>query len=511
MSHSAPPSQPSFPRTRSGAAFARAGAIVLTLLLAPGSRAIAAQERAEPHASRPNVLIVILDQVRADMLGCYGNTFCRTPAIDSLARQGAAFTRAYVPHTQCSPSRAALMTGLEPQATGIRIQPLDGQASEERLRVDIPSIGTAFKAAGYATAYFGKWHLCPPAHEEAEMARYGYDLFVPESELTGEVKPFAQHDAEHRYFQEPLAGTCAREGCWTEGLADRALRFLEGRREEKDAPFLMVYSDSRPHPPYVLPPDVLARFAPEKVPLWPNARDDLAGRPELVRRMRANIVGAPPPSDEFWREALRHCAASLSAVDEQVGRLLAALAANGLEQDTIVVFVSDHGDTIGAHGFFSKSALPFEELLRIPLVIRWPGEIVPGTTSSALVGIQDVFPTLIELAGLDVDTSAMSGASLVPFLRGKPPSSWRNAYHSWHEGNIYGKVTMDVWIGERFKYVFYPLGGPELYDRESDPWELRNLAGEESQRARVQELHGELRRTVQRDKFRSYSMPKSPW
>ncbi len=465
----------------------------------------------QQRALRPNVVLVILDQLRADMLGCYGNTSCKTPNIDALAAKGTIFTRAYVPYSQCSPARASLMTGLEPHRTGIRIQPLAHQAAEERLRFDLPSLGSACKAAGYATAYFGKWHLSPPASEEQELARYGYDLFVKGPPAPREIEAFREQGQEHLYFDGPLAGTCTKTGSWTEVLAGEALRFIERHRaEDPQQPFLLVYSDPRPHPPYVVPPDVLERYAPKDVPLWPNLRDDLALRSELVQRMRTNMVGAPPPADDFWRGVLRHYAAMLSAADEQIGRLLASLQKHGIERDTIVVFVADHGDTLGAHGFFSKSAVPFEELIRIPLLIRWPGQVLEGATSAALIGIQDVFPTLIELAGLGVETEGMSGASLAPLLRGEKPAAWRQYYHSWHEGNVYGKLTMDVLVGQRFKYVFYPLGGSELYDREQDPWELKNLAGEEAHRGTAQEMHAFLLQKIQQDKYRSYAMPQSP-
>lgn len=445
------------------------------------------------------------------MLGCYGNDFCKTPNLDALASQGMLFTRAYVPYSQCSPARAALMTGLEPHLTGIRIQPLAHQAAEERLRFELPSIGSACKAAGYATAYFGKWHLSPPASEEQELVRYGYERFVKGPNAPREMRAFAQQGEGHAYFEGPLAGTCAQAGSWTEVLADEATRFIEAHcAAHPEQPFLLVYSDPRPHPPYVVPSEVLARYAPETVPLWPNTHDDLAQRSELVRRLRTNMVGAPPPADDFWRGVLRHYAAMLSAADEQIGRLLACLQKNRIDQDTLVVFVADHGDTLGAHGFFSKSALSFEELLRIPLVIRWPGHVLAGATSAALAGIQDVFPTLIELAGLEVETRGMSGASLAPFLRGGSATAWRTYYHSWHEGNVYGKVTMDVLIGQRFKYVYYPLGGSELYDREEDPWELENLADDEAQRGTVQAMHAFLLQKIQRDKYRSYAMPASP-
>lgn len=462
----------------------------------------------EPGARRPNVVVVVLDQVRADMLGCYGNTFCATPSIDSIAAGGTTFTRAYVPFSQCSPSRASLMTGLEPHKTGIAIQPRAEQLTDERLRRDVPSLGSAFKAAGYATAYFGKWHLSPPDKEQQEVTTYGYDLFVKGPGLAKDVVPFRYQEESAPYLTGPLAGECSRDGPWSERIVERAIAYVDQRcRNEPDEPFLLVYSDQRPHPPYLVPADVLERLGPKDVPLWPNTHDDLSGRPESVRRMRAAMIGPGTPSDAYWRDVLRHYSALLSAADEQIGRLLECLERNGIEKDTLVVFVSDHGDTVGAHGFFSKNALSFEELVRIPLVIRWPGHVRAGARSDALVGIQDVFPTLVALTGLQVDVSAMDGASLVPFLDGKEPARWREYYHSWHEGNVYGKLTLDVLIGRRFKYAFSPYAGAELYDLQADPWELQNLVGDEAHLDIAASMHAFLREKILADKYRSYAMP----
>jgi arylsulfatase A-like enzyme len=257
-------------------------------------------------------------------------------------------------------------------------------------------------------------------------------------------------------------------------MSKEAIAFIE-RCCQKDAPFLLFYSDFRPHPPYFLPSEEFQRYAPKKVELWPNLHDTLKGKPLTHQRLRQAIREGVEPSDAFWSGVIQHYAATVSATDHQIGLVYEALERNNLLENTIVVFVSDHGDTCGAHGFWSKGVVAYEELIRIPMIISWPGHFQTDATCDRLVSLMDILPTLADATGTGFNRRQIDGQSLEPFLHGLGPSDWRHDLLIMHHGNMYGLCTMRAVVGMRYKYVHYPYDTGELYDRNTDPWEMRNL------------------------------------
>ena len=422
-------------------------------------------------SKRPNIVVIIVDQLRADMAGCYGNSFCKTPNLDSLARSGTTFTRAYCTFPQCSPSRASIMTGLLPNKTGIGIQSdcrAFGSLTVERLAQTIPSIGTTFRTVGYRTGYVGKWHLstCEPP---ADLKEYGFDFYYVSPPHVANPVPFAGA-AETR--RGAVAGIGESTASWEGRQATQAVKFIR-KNVGADEPFLLFYSDGRPHPPYFVTKDDFEKWSPQDVPLWGNIHDDLKGKPRTHRRLCENIIGASQPGDEFWKRIIGHYAALISATDADMGLVLRALEDNGILDETLVVFVADHGDTCGAHGFLSKGVVAYEELIRIPLVISWPRRFACNVRCDRLVSVMDLFPTLAEAAGI-APPANLDGHSLMLLLKGGQVSDWRTHLVVWHHGNMYGLCTMRAVIGRRYKYVYYPYDTAELYDRENDPWELDN-------------------------------------
>lgn len=272
-----------------------------------------------------------------------------------------------------------------------------------------------------------------------------------------------------------------------EGLqANRAAEFIRNQAGGND-PFLLVYSEPRPHPAYNVTQTDLDRYAPENISLWPNINDDLTGRPIVHRRLRENIMGDWTPTDEQWRTILRHYAASNGAADRDIGAVLNALDESGQADNTIVVYVSDHGDYCGAHGNLSKGVAPYEELLRVPLVLRWLGHSGAGSTSDELVTHMDILPTLADAAGIEIP-GEIDGRSVVPLLAGKAPE-WRDHVVITHHGNAYGLCTMRAVITPDYKYVYWPYDTAELYDRQADPWEMVNRIEDSSLHGVVERLH----------------------
>lgn len=436
----------------------------------------------------PNILIILVDQLRADVCGCYGGWPSATPNLDRLAAAGTVFTRAYCPYPQCSPTRASLMTGLEPLSTGIGIQSdyrMFGERTVERLDPALPALGPLFREAGYRTGYVGKWHL--DAEEPTDnLSDRGFDYYFRSSPHVADVIPTA---GPCGFYGGGIAGVGRSTESW-EGLqAHRAAEFIRDRTGGNE-PFLLVYSDPRPHPAYNVTQADLDLFAPDEVALWPNIHDDLAARPIVHRRLRENIMGDWTPTDDEWRTILRHYAALIGATDRDVGTVLNTLDESGAADDTIVVYVSDHGDYCGAHGNLSKGVAPYEELLRVPLVFRWPGHFSAGATCEELVTHMDILPTLAEAAGVDIPDE-IDGATLGPLLSGEP-SEWRDHVVITHHGNAFGLCTMRAVITNDYKYVYWPYDTAELYDRQADEWEMENRINDPAFRSVAERLHGML-------------------
>jgi arylsulfatase A-like enzyme len=203
------------------------------------------------------------------------------------------------------------------------------------------------------------------------------------------------------------------------------------------------------------------------------------------------------PSDAAWSKIIQHYAATVSAVDHQIGLVYDALERNRIMEDTIVVFVSDHGDTCGAHGFWSKGVIAYEELIRIPMIMSWPGHFQAGGTCTELVGMIDVLPTLAEATGTEIDLRQIDGRSLAPFLAGRAVTGWRDNLLIMHHGNMYGLCTMRAVVGNRYKYVYYSYDTGEVYDSRADPWEMRNLINDPAHRQIAAQMHEQLKRLME--------------
>jgi arylsulfatase A-like enzyme len=215
------------------------------------------------------------------------------------------------------------------------------------------------------------------------------------------------------------------------------------------------------------------------------------------RRLREAIREGAVPTESFWREVIRHYSATVSAIDHQIGIVYGALERNRLVDNTIVVFVSDHGDTCGAHGFWSKGVVAYEELIRIPMIISWPGHFLANTNCDSLASLMDILPTLADASGIEFNNRRIDGRSLVPFLKGQQPSEWRDHLLIMHHGNMYGLCTMRAVVGSHYKYVHYPYDTGELYDLSSDPWEMRNLVEDPGQKQVALHLAAQLRRLME--------------
>jgi arylsulfatase A-like enzyme len=270
-----------------------------------------------------------------------------------------------------------------------------------------------------------------------------------------------------------LYGTGPDEGtCHDELAVAKALEVLEGS-SAGTAPWCLFVGTIAPHDPYVVPERYLALYDLDEVQLPESFSDDLLDKPAIYRRMREMRFGQL--SEREVREAIRHFWAYCTYLDDLFGRLLEALKRTGQAEDTLVLYCADHGDYCGEHGLFAKGIPCFRGAYHVPAVVRWPAAVSgPGRRVDALVSLADFAPTFLEAAGIETERR-LAGASLVPFLRGEIPPSWRDEIHTQCNGVELYYTQRSVMTRET-KYVFNGFDQDELYDLRRDPHELRNLA-----------------------------------
>lgn len=430
-----------------------------------------------PLAAAPNVLFIAADDLNT-ALGCYGDPVAKTPQLDRLAASGVRFDRAYHQIPLCNPARASLMTGRRPDTTQV-------YDLERHFREALPGVVTlpqAFAKAGYFTARVGKiYHYDVPAGIGTagldDAASWQETVNPSGRDKTDEALVF---NAEpHRKISAALSWLAAEgeDGEQTDGLvASEVIRLMEAHRE---GPFFIAAGFFRPHTPFVAPKAYfdLHPLASMRLPLAPRGdRDDIPVA-AFAHNNPVPHYGLPEP---ILLQAIQAYHASVSFLDAQVGRLLNALVALELEEETIVVFWSDHGFHLGEHeGIWQKRTL-FEESTRAPLLIRVPGAAGNGRACERVVEFIDLFPTLVEAAGLEAP-EGLEGRSLLPLLH-DPVAA--------HEGGAVTQILRPAdsrlpapVMGrsirtERWRYTEWNGGeaGRELYDHEADPQEFKNLA-----------------------------------
>ena len=316
-----------------------------------------------PDDSRHNILVFFCDQLRIDLLGCYGGGTVRTPNLDALAAQSTVFERAYTPTALCSPARASLMTGLYPHAHHMFNNSSPGYSYCEHLRPDLQTLaGWAREHTDYETAYFGKWHIGPAQ----DLFDSPFHVTHPEPYEGG--PPFL---ASSHWHPSPALGEVGvslaggRAGTLRIPMddfpdvaaANYTRQFLRDR--QPDRPFLAFCAFPGPHSPWFVPDEFGIRHDPATIPMWPNRDDDMAGKPLAQRKLRLLPMlpdghGHLAGGDDELRERLAGLFSYMELIDTLVGEVLGELESAGLAEDTMVVFTADHGDMAGSHGFISK-------------------------------------------------------------------------------------------------------------------------------------------------------------
>jgi N-acetylglucosamine-6-sulfatase len=422
--------------------------------------------------ARPNILFILLDDLRWDALSSTGHPFVKTPNIDRIAREGATFRNAFVTTPLCFPSRASFLTGQYAHKHGIKLA-----GDRAKLSHGLVTWPLLLQRTGYRTSFIGKWHLGND-HKPAP----GVDRWVSFRDQGEYVDPELNIDGNF----------VKQAGYLTDLLTDEAVEFI---RNSSPQPFAICLSHKAVHAPFVPAERHKTLFADVPIVRAASASDPLDGKP-VLRRPGIRLSPGDPDvhsSDEMIRDQLR----CLIAVDEGMGRIFAALEAKKQLERTMIVFSSDNGYFWGEHDLGGKHG-PYEEALRVPLLMRYPKLIQPGTKVDQFALSVDVAPTLVALAGL-APLQDMQGISLLPLLAGDAAIGRPSFLAEFFLGN--GTNRFPDWQAVRttdWKYVRYPgmAGMDELYALASDPHEMRNLINDPASAAKLAYLQAELERLL---------------
>ena len=412
--------------------------------------ALSAAAAVAAPAKRPNILFILPDQLRSQALGCMGNPDCKTPNIDRMASEGLVLPNSFANTPVCCPARANMLTGTYAHRNGM-------VANDLRLRESQLTIADEFASAGYRTGYIGKWHL------DGGPRMPG---FVPPGPRRHGFQFWAANECAHTHFNtqyfrdtpDPIPVKKYEAEAWT----DIALDFIKETRQ----PYFLMVSMGPPHDPYKAPPEFAKMYDPAKLTMRPNYQSG---------------PGVPGPQQiaEYY--------GNVSAIDQQVGRLLAAA-----DENTLVLLSSDHGDMLGSEGQRLKRK-PWEESIRVPGIIRYPAAVRAGRRSDAFFTHVDFAPTLLSLCGIK-PPGRMQGADLSGVVLGKSDKAPGSAFFQIF-GPFQGDGTDEGWRGvrtSRYLYARYETKPWLLYDLDKDPYEMHNLLDDPGSQGLLKEMESRL-------------------
>ena len=478
-----------------------------------------------PDTSPMNILMINVEDLTTEAVGCYGNPAVQTPNIDRLARQGVLFNRAYAQGSMCNPSRSSFNTGLRPLTTGILG---NNDALDEHLPASATSLAEILQQKDTYLAHLGKlYHFVPPANEQMKAFdevgfcvepegftgtyRYEEDTSCAERRFQYSTDPEIEQTLIERHrkmkqveeriphggdgwweqggkqfylvYFELLGDSGEPEECMEDGQKARAAaKIIEEKAAQNEQFFLSVGFD-KPHTPTIAPKEYVDRYPPAEMELSAATPDQDQNIPAVAKRFgnKPDIFKPGEAADfpqfaqtpEREKTAVSAYYAAASYIDAQVGLLLDQLEESGVADNTIVIFFSDHGFHLGEHGMWSKYSL-FEEVVRVPLIVKVPGQPAQGVQSDQLVELVDLLPSLCELWGISPHES-FEGSSWVPLLE-QPDQPWKKAAFS--TSHLQG-YTAHATVTSDYKYNRWTKGDTlvqELYHLAEDPREQVNLA-----------------------------------
>jgi arylsulfatase len=440
-------------------------------------------------SSRPNILWYCTDQQRFDTIGALGNRHVHTPNLDQLVRDGVAFTHAYCQSPICTPSRASFLTGRYPSTIGINTNGNSTFPAHERL------VTRRLADTGYDAGLVGKLHLAGAYNGREARVDDGYDFFryshAPRDDWKrghdyadwirkkGEDPGFYLNKPSQSYGVDvPSAehDNVPSELHQTTWCSEQAIQYIQGDHE---GPWILSVNPYDPHPPYNPPWEYFRRYDPNTLPGPHFRQSDLAHQAKLAGTDFQTEAMHPDDFDgNGGRTAQALYYAMIEQIDDQFGRILEALERTGLRENTVIIFMSDHGEALGDHGLAHKGARFFDGLTRVPMIWSWPQHFKSGVVSTGLVSLLDVAPTLMELVGLPIP-ARMQGRSLLPILTGDASPDHHHAFVRCEYRDAVDlphRTHATMYRDLRWKLITYHgLDYGELYDLDNDPHEFNNL------------------------------------
>lgn len=438
---------------------------------------------ANRSSKRPNILWICTDQQRYDTIGILGNPHVRTSNLDDLARQGAVFTNAYCQSPICTPSRASFLTGMYPSTVHASMNGNEVWGGSGRL------ITKLLAQHGYDCALVGKLHLAGAEGRIEPRGEDGYRVFHwSHGPRDNWSEGHAYADwlreqgldlAELQKHPEDIPAAFHQ----TTWCAEKAIEFI---KKEHDQPWLLSVNTFDPHPQgsvFAAPREILSQYQPDNLPGPLFEESDLAAQKKLDKIDFQTTPRRPEENNIKEKQAAYY--AMIELIDQNVGRILAALEQTGQRERTIVIFMSDHGEMLGDHGLLLKGCRFYEGLVRVPLIFSWPGHFREGLVSNALVELIDIAPTVLEICGIEV-SERIQGSTLLPILAGRLPADHhrdyvRSEYYRALNPRSPGRSSFEgsyatMIRNRRYKLVVYHGHEKgELFDLQEDPNEFQNL------------------------------------
>ena len=467
----------------------------------------------------PNILLILTDQHRLSAVGAYGASPCQTPHIDRLAREGTRFENAYTTCPVCTPARASIITGQYPHNHGMTSNTEDLETSLHELGDRPTLLSRRLEKAGYQLGYTGKWHLGSaehtlfghtsqpclpkdvgfrgqnfPGHGNGGWDSPQFQEHLRSCGLKHQVKPWAESTRRVRP-DEQSAGELVQpvEGTVPYFLTEHTISMIDQfTQADSSEPFFLWHNFWGPHEPYRVTTEYLDLYRNVEIPPWPNyhwpARQTPGPHQATITPV---LVGDEKLTWEDWATYIRYYYAFTTLIDDQIGRIIGHLRTRDLLDNTVVIFAADHGESLGDHGgLFNKGWTHFEEALRIPFIIRMPDGTGSNTVSQEFVSLVDLYPTILDLAGLGSEacpqsrcpsprwpyqhTESVDGSSVLSLLSGEK-APWRDSVVVEFHGLMHTPYTMRTIRHGHIKYGYNFAATDELYDLQNDPHEMTNL------------------------------------
>ncbi len=415
--------------------------------------------------NKPNILFIYSDQHRYDCTGVNGHPLVSTPNMDRIAREGVNFKHAFTPIPMCVPARCSLLSGQFAPRHGV-IFNFDGETFKE-LDPELPTSARTVQMAGYHTIHIGRWHVDP----QRTPLDYGFHDYVPgwrysQWRKNKGIEP-TPREGGWRGCPDPYVTPEESSLGWG---ADRVIEWMEKNTEYTD-PFFIRWHMVQPHLACHPCEPFASMYPPEQIDPWPGFSDEFENKPRIQRQMKATwgVEGIPW---EQWAQMVSLYLGEISQLDSQIGRVLETLDRLGIADDTLVIYTADHGDMCGSHGMVDKHYIMYDDVVRVPLMMRWPGVIAAGMETDAFVSnAVDLAATFCDAAGADIPES-FQGESLLPVLTGRQEG--RKDIYSTYSGNQFGSFSQRMVRDDQWKYIWNATEIDELYDLQNDPGELVN-------------------------------------